>query len=109
MLEIDGKKIAESLDISKYLEEQFPEPSAFNTKCNIGKCAVMRRSCSGPAYCAFCICIQQYVFLQRCTALYTYMLTECTYFWVQSVLTWYHSEMCCFLAGNVGVDFIQHW
>ena len=37
VLEYNGKKIGESLEISKLLEKEFPEPSVFKTNCQTGR------------------------------------------------------------------------
>ena len=45
VLQYNGKKIGESLDISRFLDQEFPEPSVFKTKCNIGKVLALK-SCT---------------------------------------------------------------
>jgi len=36
VMEFKGRRIGESLDISKFLEKEFPEPSVFKTSCQTG-------------------------------------------------------------------------
>jgi len=36
-MEFHGKQMGESLDISKLLEKEFPEPAVFNASCQAGR------------------------------------------------------------------------